>query len=80
MNSFDPNLSVFDLAYLWPSAEIALEVLNSDIGDRLMANILASGGRCLGFIDNDYSAFDNNIRPITKPAAYLLLLLETRKA
>ena len=71
LGSFDEGLLVSDLPYLWPSAQIAIEVLTDEsngISEDLLADLTAKGVVCLGWQDNGYNSFANSVRPITCPA------------
>lgn len=70
LGSFDEGLLVSDLPFLWPSAQIAIDVLTDEsngIAEDLVAELTAKGTTCLGWQDNGYNSFANNNRPITCP-------------
>lgn len=71
LGSFDEGVLVSDLPFLWPSAQIAIDVLldeSNGISKDLTANLTAKGTVCLGWQDNGYNSFANSARPITCPA------------
>ena len=70
LGSFDESLLVSDLPFLWPSAQIAIDVLTDEsngIAEDLVAGLTAKGTVCLGWQDNGYNSFANSTRPITCP-------------
>lgn len=70
LGSFDEGLLVSDLPFLWPSAQIAIDVLldeSNGIAKDLVADLSAKGTVCLGWQDNGYNSFANSTRPITCP-------------
>jgi TRAP-type transport system periplasmic protein len=67
--NFFPSAMVTDIPFLFPSGEIAWEVLDGPFGDRLRAAFLKETGmRCLTFAEVGFRNFTNNVRPIRTPA------------
>ena len=67
--NFFPSAMVTDIPYLFPSGEVAWEVMDGPFGDKLRAAFLKETGmRCLSFAEVGFRNFTNNTRPIKTPA------------
>ena len=62
-----PAFSVNDLPFLYANREQAFEILDSELGDMLLAKLDQSGIVGLGFPENGFRSMMNNVRPVTKP-------------
>lgn len=65
--SFVPELGVFDLPFLFPDAESADRVLDSELGDELLAEFEGSGMTALTWGENGFRQITNNSNPIEAP-------------
>jgi TRAP-type transport system periplasmic protein len=65
--SIIPELGVFDLPFLFPDGETADEVLDSEIGDRLLAEFEGTGMKGLVWAENGFRQVTNTVRPIESP-------------
>ncbi|SES32183.1 tripartite ATP-independent transporter solute receptor, DctP family [Vreelandella subterranea] len=61
------ELAVFDLPFLLPSREAAIEVLQSDVALELLEGFEGSGLKPLAFSENGYRQLSNSARPIETP-------------
>lgn len=67
MSSIVPQIQMLDLPYLLPTTAIAEEILDGELGDRLMEYVNAAGYKSMCWTDNDYRCFSNNTRPLIAP-------------
>lgn len=68
MAGFYPPMQVWSIPYLFESAPIAWQVMNSDFADNMRDDILdKTGMRALAFSQNGFRSFTNNVRPIVNP-------------
>jgi len=65
--NFVPELSVLDVPYLFRDYAHARGVLDSEIGDELLARFEPHGIKGLAWADNGFRHMTNNTRPITSP-------------
>ena len=63
---FAPELNVLSLPYIYASSDHMWKVLNSEIGDDMLASIYDSGFIGLGWFDGGARSFYNSVRPIEK--------------
>jgi len=61
------NWSVLDLPYLFKNAEQAYEVLDGEVGQKLLAGFEGSGIKALGFWENGFRDLTNNTKEIATP-------------
>jgi len=61
---FAPELNVLSLPYIYASSDHMWKVLNSEIGDDMLASIYDSGFIGLGWFDGGARSFYNSVRPI----------------
>ncbi|WP_085918872.1 TRAP transporter substrate-binding protein [Halomonas sp. CSM-2] len=61
------ELAVFDLPFLLPSREAAVEVLQSDVALELLEGFEGSGLKPLAFSENGYRQLSNSARPVETP-------------
>lgn len=67
--NFFPSAMVTDIPYLFPSAEVAWQVLDGPFGAKLSKMFLEQTGmRNLAFAEVGFRNFTNNVRPIRSPA------------
>jgi tripartite ATP-independent transporter DctP family solute receptor len=68
LSGFVPEVSLFDLPFLFNSYEQVYEVLDGDLGKKISDIVLEKSGiRVLGWFQNGFRNISNNIRPIEKP-------------
>ncbi|MDR5876525.1 TRAP transporter substrate-binding protein [Halomonas sp. CUBES01] len=65
--SYVEELAVFDLPFLLPSREAAIEVLQSDVALELLEGFEDSGLKPLAFSENGYRQLSNSARPVETP-------------
>jgi TRAP-type transport system periplasmic protein len=65
--SFVPELGVFDLPFLMPDVEAADRVLDSELGDELLAEFDGSGMKALTWAENGFRNVTNSQHPIESP-------------
>lgn len=69
VSNFFPTAAITDIPYLFPSSQIAWEVLDGPFGDKLRAMFYKETGmRCLSFAEVGFRHFTNSKRPIKTPA------------
>lgn len=64
---FTDAFLVFDLPYLFPSAEKARLVCKSDLGKEMLASVEPAGLKGLAFFENGMRSVTTNTKPIEKP-------------
>ena len=64
---FVPTWQVFDLPFLFKDRQTAYKALDGALGDKLKADALKKGIRCLVFPENGIRQITNNRGPINKP-------------
>ena len=67
-SSATSNWSVLDLPYLFKNAEQAYEVLDGEVGQKLLAELDGTGIKALGFWENGFRDLTNNTKEIATPA------------
>lgn len=68
MVSMFPQFAVFDLPFLFPKPEVADQVLDGPIGQRMLKEASTKGLVAIGWSENGYRQLTNSQRPVTKPA------------
>ena len=76
---WDPAFAVIELPYMYASKDIALKVLNSEPGDKMLARLGKQGLVGLGWMELGVRHVTNNVRPITKPEDLEGIKLRTMK-
>ena len=76
---WDPAFAVIELPYMYPSKEVALDVLNGDAGDEMLARLENQGLVGLGWMENGLRHITNNVRPIKTPEDLQGIKLRTMK-
>lgn len=67
--NFFPTAAVTDIPFLFPTSQVAWEVMDGPFGDKLRALFLKETGmRALAFAEVGFRHFTNNVRPIKSPA------------
>ncbi len=66
--SIVPQLSLFDLPFLFPTPQSADKVLDGPIGQKMLDSFKGSGIKALAFSENGYRELTNDKRPVTSPA------------
>lgn len=67
ITNFVPDLGVLDLPFLFDNREAAVKVLESEIGDQLLAQLGDQGIIGLSWGENGFRHITNSIRPIHSP-------------
>lgn len=62
-----PELRVFDLPFLFPSAEDADRVLDGPVGQELLAKFDGTGIKGLAWAENGYRQITNSTKPVKAP-------------
>lgn len=62
----EPALGVFDLPFLFGSADEAYKVLDGEFGDMMNQKLEAVGLVNLGYWENGFRNLSNSVRPVTK--------------
>ncbi|WP_431023571.1 TRAP transporter substrate-binding protein [Halomonas sp. H5] len=65
--SYVSELAVFDLPFLLPSREAAIEVLQSEAAQSMLDAFEGSGIKALTFSENGYRQLSNSARPVASP-------------
>jgi C4-dicarboxylate-binding protein DctP len=66
---FYPEIMVFDMPYLFSSADVAYEVLDGQVGQEILDGFReATGVRGLVWGENGFRHFTNDVRPIENPS------------
>jgi tripartite ATP-independent transporter DctP family solute receptor len=69
VSNFFPTAAITDIPYLFPSSQIAWEVMDGPFGDKLRDMFYKETGmRCLAFAEVGFRHFTNSVRPIKSPA------------
>ncbi|WP_424934425.1 TRAP transporter substrate-binding protein [Amaricoccus macauensis] len=76
---WDPAFAVIELPYMYPSKEVALDVLNGPTGDEMLARLENQGLVGLGWMENGLRHVTNSVRPIEKPEDLEGIKLRTMK-
>ncbi len=66
--SIVPQLSLFDLPFLFPTPESADKVLDGPIGQKMLDGFKGSGIKALAFSENGYRELTNSKHPVSSPA------------
>jgi len=67
--NFFPTAAVTDIPFLFPTSQVAWEVMDGPFGDKLRDLFLKQTGiRALAFAEVGFRHFTNNVRPIRSPA------------
>jgi C4-dicarboxylate-binding protein DctP len=81
MSGFYPPMQVWSIPYIFESAPVAWQVLQSDFADDMREDILAQTGiRALAFSQNGFRSFTNNVRPILNPEDMAGLKIRTMES
>lgn len=76
---WDPAFEVAELPFIYPSKEVAFEVLNSAAGDQLLNRLPDLGLIGLGWMEMGERHITNNVRPIETPEDLEDIKLRTMK-
>jgi len=67
--NFFPTAAVTDIPFLFPTSQVAWDVMDGPFGDKLRDLFLKQTGmRALAFAEVGFRHFTNNVRPIKSPA------------
>lgn len=66
--AFAPQVNLFDLPFLFQSADHAYRVLDGEVGDTMMDSLDSAGLQGLAFWEIGFRNLTNNVRPIATPA------------
>lgn len=61
---FVPELSIFDFPFLFPDEEIAHEVLNGEVGQKLLDKLEEQDLVGLGYLEMGFRNLTNDVRPV----------------
>ena len=65
---FYPDVQAISIPYLFVDRDVAWDVLDGPMGDRLAEGLVEAGGiRPLAWLENGYRHYSNNVRPIQSP-------------
>lgn len=67
LSGFDSNMDVFSMPYLFESRDEAFNVLDSEVGAELFANLESQGLKVFGTYDLGFRSMTNSLRPIETP-------------
>ena len=67
INSFEPNLGVLDLPFIFRDREHAYKVLDGEIGQELAADLPSKDLRLLAYWENGFRHVTNSSKPINTP-------------
>ncbi|MGQ7848074.1 TRAP transporter substrate-binding protein [Granulosicoccus sp. 3-233] len=76
---WDPAFAVVELPYVYPSKEVALDVLNGDTGKQMLERLEPLGLTGLGWMENGLRHITNNVRAIETPEDLQGVKLRTMK-
>ncbi|MDT8893087.1 TRAP transporter substrate-binding protein [Halomonas sp. I1] len=62
-----PEFAVFDLPFLFPTPEVADEVLDGEIGDHMLETASTNGLKAIGWAENGYRQLTNSQIAVTPP-------------
>lgn len=66
--TYDPIFQVLQIPYLFPSTEVAREVLAGPFGEKLNEHLIkVANMRILAWLPSSFRDFSNNVRPIHSP-------------
>jgi tripartite ATP-independent transporter DctP family solute receptor len=68
ISSFEPNMKVLDLPYIFRDREHAYKVLDGEIGQKLAADLPSKDLRLLAYWENGFRHITNSKKPINTPA------------
>ncbi|WP_240335226.1 TRAP transporter substrate-binding protein [Paraliobacillus sediminis] len=81
VSPFVDDIKAVDLPYLWPTeAEEMYEVLDSDVGDELLATLEQGGFKGLGFWPGGYKLFTTNGIEIHEPSDFEGVTMRTMES
>ncbi|SHF85769.1 tripartite ATP-independent transporter solute receptor, DctP family [Modicisalibacter ilicicola DSM 19980] len=63
-----PEFAVFDLPFLFPTPEVADNVLDGEIGQRMLEEASRQGLVAIGWAENGYRQLTNSETPVKEPA------------
>lgn len=64
---FSAPMLLWDLPYLFPDAETAHEILDGEIGQKVLDGLEENGLKGLGYWENGFRHFTNNVKPVSTP-------------
>jgi tripartite ATP-independent transporter DctP family solute receptor len=79
VTNFIPELGVLDLPFLFNDRDSAVEVLESDIGDGLLAGLEDQGILGLSWAENGFRHITNSVHPIESPEDLKGLSIRTQE-
>lgn len=62
--SWDPSFDVIELPFIYPSKQAAFNVVNSEVGDKLLQRLASMNLKGLGYMESGVRHITNNKRPI----------------
>lgn len=76
---WDPAFAVIELPYMYPSKDIAFDVLDSAAGEQMQARVQNQGLVGLGWLELGVRNVTNNVRPVATPEDLEGVKLRTMK-
>ena len=67
VTGFLPEMTVYDLPFLFTTREHAYKVMDGPIGQDMLDKLKPKGVIALGYYENGFRQMTNNVRPINKP-------------
>ncbi len=80
LTTFNDDMMVMDIPFLFKSYEIAWMVLDGPAGEALKKSFEKKGFKVLGFMENGFRHITNNVRPIYKPEDLKGIKIRTMEA
>ncbi|WP_163648524.1 TRAP transporter substrate-binding protein [Modicisalibacter sp. 'Wilcox'] len=65
--SMFPKFALFDLPFLFPTPEVADEVLDGEIGQQMLKDASTNGLVAIGWAENGYRQLTNSQHPVSSP-------------
>ncbi|TRD22656.1 TRAP transporter substrate-binding protein [Palleronia caenipelagi] len=76
---WDPAFAVVELPYMYPSKDVAWDVLQGEAGDSMLSRVEQQGLKGLGWLELGVRNVTNNVRPIETPEDLEGVKLRTMK-
>ncbi|SFG70505.1 tripartite ATP-independent transporter solute receptor, DctP family [Palleronia marisminoris] len=68
VSNFLPEMAVFELPFLFPSNEVAYEVLDGEVGQELLDRLENVNLKGLAYAERGFRNLTNSVRPVASPA------------
>ncbi len=80
LTTFNEDMMVMDIPFLFKSYEIAWLVLDGPAGEALSMSFEKKGFKVLGYMENGFRHITNNVRPVYKPEDLKGIKIRTMEA